>query len=572
MSRTLAVKALNQYRKRDIIPYLGLRYYLENISACESRWINEISCRLTLDNKSLSYLKVFHLKDFVDEKYIHREIFIPAPNEALSEVALIAEISKYSEFHPKSYVFSYRFSGEKENNGVFSPYFIGFKERHKNIADACRVAENDFVLYTDIKKFYPNIQSKDAISAWIDACKKSKIEKKFQSLGMKILENHKAVCCEHDGGKGLLTGPIFSHVIANLLFDTIDIKMNEITNGRYWRYVDDVVMAGTANEIRLWRNNLSGYLSELGLELHNGDKDFEVECSKWIKSEYDFDNLMGDDWIVLISDIKRFLLSRPEHTENLREAFKANHIRIPVIDYSNLVMQSSYLVKCKDWMRKYKWAKKSVVNINIEYLLRSAKQCENKFLTKINKIIELPYTENIFDQKRLTPKLRYLAGRLLYLLCDDDLEKLSNRLSKFKDLFLISKTMKAVATKNVTEILQMGTNATHITAQLLRSTNSRVTIDIKDFSDDPLMEQSVAILELNGIFHDANKGVIELRRLAVADEIFDLMKSDDGFIKEFSCLHGVLPARHQQMLNSSFDRDEDLALDVLNQIQNSSHC
>jgi len=35
----LAIKALNQYRKRDVIPYLGLRYYLDNTSARRDRWI-----------------------------------------------------------------------------------------------------------------------------------------------------------------------------------------------------------------------------------------------------------------------------------------------------------------------------------------------------------------------------------------------------------------------------------------------------------------------------------------------------------------------------------------------------
>lgn len=52
----------------------------------------------------------------------------------------------------------------------------------------------------------------------------------------------------------------------------------------------------------------------------------------------------------------------------------------------------------------------------------------------------------------------------------------------------------------------------------------------------------------------------------------DLMRSDDPFVQELACLHGAHPdSRHTNMLDTAFDRDEQLAFDVITQLQESSY-
>ena len=571
MSSDLAIKSLNQYRKRDILPYLGLRYYLESSTGRQSRWIKNICTRLTTDVVQSSYLKTYHFKDFSNGVFLHRDIYLPAPNEILSEVALIAEISTYDSFKPKPYVYSYRFSEKKEKSGVFQPYFNGFKERHKSIADACRKMEGGVVLYTDIKKFYPSIRSTDASIAWEHACDKSCIVSEYRSLGSAILEKHKIVSHRDGTGNGVLTGPLFSHVIANLLLDQIDTQMYEISKGKYWRYVDDVVFVGTNDEVAKWREQLRAKFSKLNLELHDGEKDFQVSCKDWLEGECDFDDTLGTEWITLISDVKRFLLANPLKTKELQESFKDNHIRIPVVDYTNAVNESTYLQKFQDWRRKYKWATNAVKSITIERLLSQAKKCEKKFKFQLDQILDKGEPGSIYEEKRFTPKLRYLAGRLLYLLSRQELFTLYQKLDVRPELYFLAKTMEAVATRDISHVLHMGVNATHATAQLLRVDEEIVTIR-KDTEISDIFEQSLAVLEINGIKHNFKGDETELRFLATAENISKLMKSQNGFIKEVACLHGILPSRHQKTLDSSFDRDEELALDVLNQLQQSSRC
>jgi hypothetical protein len=50
-----------------------------------------------------------------------------------------------------------------------------------------------------------------------------------------------------------------------------------------------------------------------------------------------------------------------------------------------------------------------------------------------------------------------------------------------------------------------------------------------------------------------------------------LMTSLDPFIREIACLHGLSHTpRHPQVLESAFDEDEDLTLDAIDQLKQST--
>ncbi|MDX7690089.1 hypothetical protein SJS37_20400, partial [Aeromonas caviae] len=108
---------------------------LNNSSAKNDYWIEEVCCKLVLERSEYGYLQSYHYKDCIDKKYIYRDVYLPTPIETLSEALLIYNLSKYKEFHPKPYVFSYRYADENDFTGLFSSYFDGIKERHKFIAN-----------------------------------------------------------------------------------------------------------------------------------------------------------------------------------------------------------------------------------------------------------------------------------------------------------------------------------------------------------------------------------------------------------------------------------------------------
>jgi len=575
----LAIKALNQYRKRDVIPYLGLRYYLDNISARRDRWIQEISCPLVQNQSKVAYIKTYHFKEESnDGSYIHRDIYLPTPNEALAETALLNELSKLELFKSQPYVYSYYFADETKDVGLFKPYFNGLKERQKAIAEACHDTSNNVVLYTDIMKFYPGIQAKDALTVWKEYSEKAALSEKYVQLGEKLLANYKSVCGQDkSAGKGILTGPLFSHVIANLLLDEIDKEMHQLTKGKYWRYVDDITLLGSENEVLNWRKKLQELLDELGLRLHSGEKDFQLSSDDWLESENDFESAMGVEWISLIADTKRFLIANPGHSSmgKLTSAFRDKDIRLPLLDYSQVVKESHYLQRFKDWVNAYSmnnWSLKKVKRIDIEHLLCSVEIAKKSLQKELDELLSKPTPHTPYERKRRIPKLRFLSGRLLFLVNSEELKTLAEKLSDYPELSLLIQVMLAVATRDVTEILKMGSNATQAAAQLLRVRDDPLTFNIKIMDD--IIDQSLAILTFNGIKYQCNdeKQPSELRQFSLAYNQSKLMNSEDGFIREIACLHGMGEPRHSSLLDQAFDRDEELALDVINQLQNSSHC
>ena len=573
-SSLLAVKTLNQYRKRDVMSYMGLRYYLKNSSGRKCRWIKDVATRLSSTQCAPSYLKTFHFKELSEDGSIsHRDIYLPAPNEALSETALLVELSQHAVFQPKPYVYSYRFTKESDKSGVFNPYFLGYKERQADIANACWSIEDGMVLITDIKKFYPNIKTELARETWQKYCQKSGIESKFEILGNTLLKKQQDTSIDDDIGSGLLTGPAFSHVIANLLLDSLDEKMHKLTNGKYFRYVDDIAFVGTPQECKKWREILVDDLAEFDLELHVGDKDFEVSCAEWLEGEKDFESSIGNGWITFIADVKRYLIAKPHRQKLLSEEFSKLNIRLPVLDYSNVANESSNLEKFQDWLYKYKWSLKAVKKIDIDHLLKQAQLCQTSLLTQLNKLLEHSHDLTHYQRKRLIPKLRYVSGRLLIFADNELLVETANRLENYPELHLITATMRAISSKDITEIISMGVNATQAVAQLLITQKEDVTFDIDKLGslDKDLVQQCLAILTLNEVnfpFYDIHS---EIRLLAEGPVDVELMNSKDHFIKEMASLHGLGKSINAEILTTAFDRDEDLALDIINLIQQSSH-
>ncbi len=253
-----------------------------------------------------------------------------------------------------------------------------------------------------------------------------------------------------------------------------------------------------------------------------------------------------------------FLLANPSQTSKLQQVFRINHVRIPVIDYSNAVKDSTFLQRFQDWRRKYQWATRAVRAITIDSLLMKAKKCEKTLQLQLCELLKEEDSASTYTERRITPKLRYLSGRLLYLLSEEKLGKLHKQLEARQELYLIAKTMEAVSSRNFTDVLSMGVNATHAAAQLVRVGSQNSVLISDDIELTPVVEQSLAVLEINGVKHNYATVDTELIMLASAKNVKELMRSENGFVREFACLHGLYEPRHQAFLDSSFDRDEDL--------------
>jgi hypothetical protein len=573
----LAVRAVNQYRRRDILAYLGLRYYLENEAAKRDVWAKNVSTYLVNGRRVPIYFRSYHFKEISDQgNVVYRNLYVPGPNEILAETVLLHECSLHYSFRSMACVYSYHFPDAYSRDGVFRSYFPRYRSRHQSIANACRGLGQATVRYTDIRKFYPSIPMELARDAWKSACDSSKVLPVTRELGERLLNEHFKVAVEQQDGLSILTGPMFSHLIANLVLFGIDKTMYEEMEGKYWRYVDDIVLVGDAKLINDKREYLRALLSDLGLSLHEEEKDFAVDSETWLEGVNDFSDSNGDLWMNLISNIKRFLIAKPGRRMELVQAFLDNGINIPIMDYSAAVSESSYIEKFTDFLSRNPWFPKSIRNLSVQKLVRDALHARNVYQEKVSILFDDDPQIKGYKRKRLLPKLRFYAGRLSYLAIPEALSSISSSLANYPEMLLESTVMNAIQSRDVTFLLKFGANAVQAAAQVFRVRKDFVSCSSDSLEDVEI--QGIAILKLNGIdvkFSEQLSNRIssdQLNQFASGDNPTTLMKSNDMFIKEIACLRGVQNLlRHQVLLDTAFDRDEHMVFDVINQLRDSSY-
>jgi hypothetical protein len=132
--------------------------------------------------------------------------------------------------------------------------------------------------------------------------------------------------------------------------------------------------------------------------------------------------------------------------------------------------------------------------------------------------------------------------------------------------------MAAVASGNIDRLLSLGANAAQAAAQPLKAADKRATTTLLKVSEAE--EQALAVFMLNGVPMERPKltsgGTSELMRFAAVGADTALMKSGQPFMRETACLHGLSKQpRHPDMLETVFDEDEILAMDAIEQLQQS---
>jgi hypothetical protein len=585
----LAVRAVNQYRRRDVLAYLGLRYYLANRCAVRDRWAREVAVHLVVSRTQHIYFHALHFKEHRQGAAVeHRDIHLPGPNEALAEAALLDECSRHPEaFDALPCVFSYQLAREDYKQGMFQAYFPGFRERHRAVAEACRRTGAATVLYTDIKRFYPTVSKGLAEQAWKRACDIAQIADAFRNLGERILQDHATVAKslqDHtkpvDGSPkdpGLLTGPMFSHLIGNLALKDVDARMSELLPRGYFRYVDDVVLVGSESQVNEGQMHLAKLLEDLGLHLHlhDSDKGFRVPAHEWMEGANDFeDNDLAGLWITFIRELKQLLLSKARKRDDLQNAFAAEGMRMPVPDYSEAVREAASLANIIS-LATNAWFRLKVGQITVPGLVQGALKLRHAFTARLRAELKGADQFHGYQRKRRIPKLRFLAGRLTYLATPEELVEFSGPLRAIPELRPLAEVFKTVGSRDVTDLLPLGVNAVQAAAQVLRLTGRSVRCQTLAWRQAE--SQGLAILRFNGVAADACSDTDapddDLNRFGRWDgNDIELMRCEDLFVRELACLHGIGHGRrHEAILDVAFDRDEQLAFDAISQLQPSSY-
>lgn len=555
------------------MPYLALRYYLANMAARGPRWAVDVAAPLVLQRSAQPYFTALHFKERTQAgEVVHRPMHLPSANEALAEAVLLDECGRSPAFKNPASVFSYELATGDATEGVFVHYFKGLRTRHEAIAGACKADPAAIVQYSDIRRFYPSTKPELASSAWHRHAELGHLPRKMTELGTKLIAEHDAV--RPDGAPQVLTGPMLSHLLGNLVLRSIDEAMATGGRARYFRYVDDIVLVGSPDKVKTTYRELTARLDDLGLTLHPEDSEKHIVVSgpEWLKGERDFhDSTRSISWKTLVGGIKQYLTAWPDQAATLRAALRDGGARLPILDYQNAVHERAFLTRISN-LSKLPWFRGRVQARSIELLLNQVAYLREAYHREAQTLIDLLTPLKGYERKRQIPKLRYRVGRLAYLAHPHALVALSEQLRGVPELLFHACVLHAVATGEVDELLTLGTNAVQAAAQALRAAGQ--TARVSNPIETAVQKQGFAILALNGVdVAGATGGALnddELIRIARLGPSLESMNSKDPFLRELACLHGVADRpRHPEFLETAFDEDEELALDVMNDLRAS---
>lgn len=563
-AETLSKRAVFQYRRRDILAYASLRLYLRNQCTVRDRWIQQIAVGLELDKDYSNYNHIRQFKEMDDKGCVEfRDLYIPGPNEILAETALLAECSDAAHaFSPPSGVYSYRLATGTDTQGVFQYYFHGFRERHKLMGQACHEQKDAVVIYTDIRRFYPSVTIEKAKDVWKTACTESGLSETYNELGLKLIENYKK---NNGNTSSLLIGPMFSHLIGNLILREIDLRMQEEAPGRYFRYVDDFVIVAPKQTALELENVISGMLNDMGLGLHP-DKRLKVSSTRWLEFEHAFeDKETGVSWKTFIGGLKQLLLLKPESRDEVEIRFREAGIRILPIDYSEVV-QDSRFQQMIGALSKNPFHRNRMRNLSPEQIVSDGLHLRTLYARQLNEILSELHTSDAFGRKMRVPRLRFLLSRLGYLATVEQLKTITYAIEGVEEVAIFLEIFRALVQHDVSDLLRFGPKAAQMVAQPLRAGSEPVNFSFPNCEKEVL--QAYAILQLNGVPLKETSTPARDDDMIVfcsgGKEVAELRQSPNLYFRELACLHGSAePDLLRSCLDSAFDRDEFMVFDML---------
>jgi len=558
---TYASKAVNQYRGRDMFAYLALRYCFENSSARIDKWAEENAIHVVMGTKSGRYLRSYQFKGLKpDGTWEHRELMIPGPAEATAEAVLLAECSKHWNAWGSGRVFSYVPTAKSDRKSYYVNYIEGLRARQRTIALACRDTPDGHVLYVDIKKFYPSISPVIAEEAWHQFCADSDVGEDFRSLGEKLISNHALAT----GGKSILTGPMFSHFLANLVMTPVD-HWSENLPAKYVRYVDDITLIGQREDILSSVAMLEEKLASLGFDLHpsSDKKTVWVSASEWLESADDFqDSSNTFGWMKLVGNVKRLLIFDPKTLNDLADAFLSAEIRLPLPDYAVAVKEASAFEKIRQ-KSLWWWLRIRSKNLTPDSIVRDALKLRDRLFKETCEILSRNNGAEGFERKRVVSKLRYRLGRLLFIAKRSQIQTLLAAVEGWEELTFHAALMRVVLSNDCSEVIAMGSNVAQSAAQLLKA--SLETAQFSKPVEGEAASQGLATFVINGVSVSGSVRSTDhpLLKFSAGPVDHDLMSVPRGLVQDLSCLHGLGPSRNAEIVKLAFELGQEIILDAL---------
>lgn len=556
----LALRALNDSRRADPLAYLSLRYTLASIASLKNVWARVVAPTIVRRRPGPGFLESKLFKQLAQEGTPEfRDVVRPGGPEALAEVALLDACSRAGKaFKPADEVYSYHFPKRNSLEGAFVPYFQLFSARQMNIGQMCEKLPGHWVLYADIKQFYPSITLGRAMKAWDRACEESKLEVHWREFGRLLLNR------QFSFKKGLLIGPLFSHLIANLVLRDLDKEMAKAFPGRYFRYVDDFAFIVPPKQKGKALSLLKASLKRLGLRLHPkkthwlGTKEWR-ENAPYQYDEYDDEPTGDKDWMHFIDHLKCYLMARPAMQDRVREAFRKAELRVPLPRYTVETMAKSYGERFKMRLASSEFTD-TLKNLSPKVLANEGLRLRKVYAKQFESAWGEFMSSKSPVRKWKQSKVRYLMGRMLLIGSMNQVSDIHGMVSEEPEVAEYTAMFAVLLTGNADTLLAFGWKVAASAGQVLAAASILVTCKSIGWKDEHV--EAYTTLLLTGVVVN-----VKLAKRLNGDPRIQAVFGDRppaawaempySFYRELAALTGTRSlANHQALLQTPADPDE----------------
>lgn len=328
-NRVIALRTLNYLRATHLPTYVALRLLLESTAQTRLGGVLDGIIDQAAIRRSQRTIKLRRFKSIDEGRFRYRDYFVSSPSEALSDSYALERLYAAGALVRSADVYSYRPPPTRDYGRNFEHFSVGYKERNESIASALK-RYGGIALVTDVKSCYPSIPGERAVDALLEKMAGVSIEPRDSVIVRASAE--RAVEPDANGRAGLRVGLEFSHALANTYLMSLDASVGRKYSGRYFRYVDDIVLVVDPSEVSEALGFLDQGLESLGLK-RNHDKDATADEREW--GEY---RLVGARSLSGASDclaslkfrLKLFLARNPSRISDLAKTFEDKGIYLPL--------------------------------------------------------------------------------------------------------------------------------------------------------------------------------------------------------------------------------------------------
>ena len=444
-AHVLLVRALNHLKKLHLPSYLGLRGFLENAVAKEHP---ELIFESIIRKKDLlspyHYYGFYSLKRVGKDRNSYRHMTSLSPLAILAETYLLSVIAKQPVFAVADCVYSNRWPSDSSGN-IYHFYLDSYFERNSAIKFQLRNKPDSIAHVFDIEDYYPSVNLKILFRNLSKAIEKSSISGEEKELLGRIIETYKS-----KKGKGIPIGTPFSDFLGNFYLNDLDAVMNEKYPGRYFRYVDDLIVVEESSQHEQIRETIETHISGLSLRL-NKKKVYTAKREEWSNLVPEKVAKTADDYWTVSQRLIAYCGRNQDDLYKIKEHFNANFPYFHAERIFNALKYArfgKYFTKLLAELRTLGLREyiRSLTD-SLEDISTAFFAVKKKYESEFIDLLKI-HLDSDMKGKYIPQRLNFLLNRLIPLATPEDIE-IYERLTRDKpEMLLKNRLLNALQTRN----------------------------------------------------------------------------------------------------------------------------